>query len=157
MKKQSLSLALSLFATVCFAKPTPDAIERGRYLVQITGCNDCHTEGYMPTEGKIPESEWLKGATFGWSGPWGTTYATNLRLYMQDLSEEDWLQRASTLRARPPMPWFSLNKMHEADLRALYRYIRSLPVAGQAAPAYLPPDAKPQPPFAVFPPPPPTP
>src|SRR5438309_826042 len=62
------------------------AVERGRYLVQIAGCNDCHTPGYMQTEGKVPEAQWLTGDHFGWRGPWGTTYAVNLRQYMQSLN-----------------------------------------------------------------------
>ncbi len=46
------------------AEPTVSAasdVDAGRYLVQVAGCNDCHTEGYIETEGAVPESEWLKG------------------------------------------------------------------------------------------------
>jgi hypothetical protein len=39
------------------AQDTAVSIERGRYLVTITGCNDCHTEGYAEARGEIPESE----------------------------------------------------------------------------------------------------
>ncbi|MDH4245230.1 MAG: hypothetical protein OEV38_15905, partial [Nitrospira sp.] len=60
--------------------------ERGRYLIKIAGCNDCHTTSYAEAAGKIPEQDWLKGDSIGWRGPWGTTYASNLRLYMQNLS-----------------------------------------------------------------------
>ena len=53
-------------------------IEAGRYLVKIGGCNDCHTPGYveklMMTGEAMPESEWLKGADVGFSGPWGVSY-----------------------------------------------------------------------------------
>lgn len=67
--------------------PTPaadsDSLQRGRYLVQIAGCNDCHTAGYAMAPEKVPESAWLTGDQLGWSGPWGTTYPSNLRLYMQ--------------------------------------------------------------------------
>jgi mono/diheme cytochrome c family protein len=56
-------------------------VERGRYLIKIGGCNDCHTAGYAPAGGKVPESQWLTGDALCWRGPWGTTYATNLRLY----------------------------------------------------------------------------
>jgi hypothetical protein len=41
--------------------------------------------------------------------------------------------------------------MSEADLRALYRYVRSLGPAGKPAPAYLPPGAKPGGPVIAFP------
>lgn len=54
-------------------------IERGRYLVKVGGCNDCHTAGYGMSAGKVPEKDWLQGDQLGWHGPWGTTYPTNLR------------------------------------------------------------------------------
>jgi mono/diheme cytochrome c family protein len=55
------------------------SIARGRYIVKIAGCNDCHTPGYFQTGGKVPEKEWLVGDKLGWRGPWGTTYPSNLR------------------------------------------------------------------------------
>ena len=48
-----------------------------------SGCNDCHTAGYMQKDGQVPETEWLTGDSMGWQGPWGTTYAANLRLLFQ--------------------------------------------------------------------------
>lgn len=114
------------------------AAERGRYLVQISGCNDCHTPGYMESSGQVPIERWLTGSPVGFSGPWGTTYPSNLRLLVDGLSEEQWLQRAHAA-ARPPMPWFNLSAMSEEDLRALYRFIRGLGAAGEPAPAYVPP------------------
>jgi hypothetical protein len=70
--------------------------DRGRYLIKITGCNDCHTPGYAEAGGKIPEKDWLTGDSMGWRGPWGTTYASNLRQYMQLLSEDQWVKTAHT-------------------------------------------------------------
>jgi hypothetical protein len=32
----------------------PGAAERGRYLMIAGGCNDCHTPGYMQTDGQVP-------------------------------------------------------------------------------------------------------
>src|SRR3981189_7474 len=72
-------------------------LERGRYLVEIGGCNDCHTPGYMQSDGKIPEAQWLTGDKLGWRGPWGTTYASNLRTFMQHLTEAEWLKKAKSL------------------------------------------------------------
>lgn len=117
----------------------PGSIERGRYVVKISGCNDCHTPGYAQRDGQVPERDWLTGDSLGWSGPWGTTYASNLRLKLAALSEAQWLQLARTARYRPPMPWFNLHAMSESDLRAVYRYVRHLGPAGEPAPAYVPP------------------
>ncbi len=130
------------------------SLERGRYLVKIAGCNDCHTPGYLLSEGQTPEELWLTGDSFGWRGPWGTTYAANLRLLVQGLTETQWVSMAKNLKARPPMPWFNLNEMKDEDLRAIYTYIRHLGPGGEAAPAYVPPDQEPNPPYALFPPPP---
>lgn len=129
-------------------------IERGKYLVKITGCHDCHTPGYAMTGGKVPEAQWLVGDKLGWRGPWGTTYAINLRLYMRDMSEEKWVKTAKTMRTRPPMPWFNLNDMTEQDLKAIYQYTKSLGPAGEMAPAFVPPGKEPQGPVVQFPAPP---
>jgi mono/diheme cytochrome c family protein len=124
---------------------------RGKYLVMITGCNDCHTPGYLLSEGQVAEELWLTGDTFGWRGPWGTTYAANLRNLVQGLTEQQWVLLAKNLKARPPMPWFNLNEMTDEDLGAIYHYIRQLGPGGSAAPAYVPPDKEPHPPYALFP------
>ena len=127
------------------------AEDQARYIIKMAGCNDCHTTGYAEAAGKIPEQDWLKGDAMGWRGPWGTTYASNLRLYMQSLSEEQWVRIARSVEFRPPMPWFVLREMKEQDLRAIYRFIRKLGPAGEPAPAYLPPDQEPKQPFIQFP------
>ena len=137
------------------AEPEASMIEHGRYIAKISGCNDCHTPGYFFRDGNVPEQEWLTGDSFGWRGPWGTTYGSNLRLYVKNLTEDQWVQDARTMRRRPPMPWFNLNAMSEHDLRALYQYIVSLGESGHPAPAYLPPDQEPPMPYASFPSPPP--
>ena len=133
----------------------PQAVDRGRYLVTIAGCNDCHTPGFMQSDGETPEALWLTGDAFGWRGPWGTTYAPNLRILVQNLTEDQWVMLAKNLRARPPMPWFNLNRMKEEDMRAVYQYIRHLGPGGKPAPDYVAPDREPPPPYALFPPPPP--
>jgi mono/diheme cytochrome c family protein len=79
-----------------------DAVERGRYLVAITGCNDCHTPWQMGPQGPAPDmASYLSGhpADFAlppppksdgpwlwhgaatnsaFAGPWGVSYAINL-------------------------------------------------------------------------------
>ena len=148
------ALMLSLPVAAQEKKKSDPQVARGRYLVQIAGCNDCHTPGYPESGGKVPEAQWLTGDALGWRGPWGTTYPTNLRLYMQDLTEEEWVKKGKTLNARPPMPWFNVRDMSASDLRALYRYIRHLGPAGKPAPAYLPPGQTPAGPYVQFPEPP---
>lgn len=130
---------------------TQQQIERGRYVVEIGGCNDCHTAGYAEAGGKAAESERLKGDTLGYRGPWGTTYPTNLRLSIGKMTEDQWLKYGKGLMTRPPMPWFNVRAMTDADLRAVYQYVKSLGVSGSAAPAFLPPDKAPKPPYIQWP------
>jgi mono/diheme cytochrome c family protein len=113
--------------------------QRGKYLSVIAGCNDCHTPGYAESGGKVPEQQWLIGTALGWSGPWGTTYAVNLRLYFQNMTAEEWIKAARNMQARPPMPSYAFRIMSEGDLRALYSFAASLGPTGKPAPRYAPP------------------
>src|SRR5512139_3994789 len=89
-----LLVTVSIVSHISFAEePSPGtaSISSGRYLTIIAGCNDCHTKGWMASEAKIPEMDWLTGDIIGWIGPWGTTFAPNLRLFFQNLSEDAWV------------------------------------------------------------------
>ena len=122
--------------------------ERGKYMVLTGHCNNCHTAGYAQKEGNVPEKDWLLGSgAQGWRGPWGTTYASNLRLTVPEMSEDAWVTYMKTFRPRPPMPWWSIKETTEQDLRAMYRYVKSLGRAGQPAQPYLPPDKEPKQPY----------
>ncbi len=142
------SLALSITSSVLAGE---NDIARGKYLVEIGGCNDCHTAGFAPSGGLTPESQWLLGDSMGYKGGWGTTYPLNLRKYIGLISENDWTLKAKTLKTRPPMPWWSLNAMTEKDLRAIYKYIKSLGVIDSSVPAYVPPGEKPTTPYIQWP------
>jgi mono/diheme cytochrome c family protein len=126
-------------------------IERGKYVVLIGGCNDCHTAGYGDAGGQAPESARLLGDTLGYRGPWGTTYPTNLRLSIGSKTEDQWMKYAKNLMTRPPMPWFNIRGMTDADLRAVYQYVKSLGVAGKPSPPFVPPSKEPKPPFILWP------
>jgi mono/diheme cytochrome c family protein len=115
-------------------------VNRGRYIIQTSGCNDCHTPGYPQAAGKVDEKLWLTGEKVGWRGPWGTTYASNLRLVASKMTESQFMARARG-EMRPPMPW----------LRAIYRWLKHMGPAGEPAPAYLPPDKTPPQPYVQFP------
>lgn len=133
-----------------------DLLARGEYLVRIAGCNDCHTPAYAERGGNVPKEEWLVGSPLGFNGPWGTTYAANLRLKAGEMDEAGWLKYTGELHTRPIMPDFALRAMHEDDRRALYRFIRALGPGGGKAPDYLPPGKTPPLPYMqmVLPPPP---
>jgi len=103
-----LALFISVFSLVgsaghaLGAPPDARTVERGRYLVTIMGCNDCHTPLTMGPEGPMPDPAralsghpeglvmptlavpaepwgWVGAATStAFVGPWGTSYAANL-------------------------------------------------------------------------------
>ncbi|MEO5700959.1 MAG: cytochrome c [Casimicrobiaceae bacterium] len=155
--QRTLFAAVLLAIAAQSAEAAPDkavdtrTVARGKYLVEIAGCNDCHTAGYAESGGKTPEKDWLTGDALGWRGPWGTTYATNLRMFMNNMSREQWLKHARSMQPRPPMPWFNVRKMTNQDLTAIHAYVRSLGPAGSPAPAYVPPNQTPSGPYVQFP------
>lgn len=107
------ALALLMFAAGCTSPeastaeaagngPSADTLERGRYLVTIGTCNDCHTPFKMGPNGPEPDMSrmlsghpqelqmppvppaqgpwnWMGAATnTAFAGPWGVSYAPNL-------------------------------------------------------------------------------
>lgn len=126
-------------------------IEAGRYLVLVGGCNDCHTPGFAMTNGASPaEAEWLMGDAVGFSGPWGVSYPSNLRLSFDSMTEEQFIDLARAGEGRPPMPWPSLKAMSDKDLKAIYAYIKALGPKGEPAPAPLSPGVAPDRPHIAF-------
>lgn len=113
--------AVPLFAALCLAPELNSAVAdensetgsvapaaneklaRGRYLVTVAGCNDCHTplkmgangpepdmsralSGHpenmaLPQSPKLPDGPWLvtvAATNTAWSGPWGVSFTANL-------------------------------------------------------------------------------
>jgi len=142
-------VALSTAAEAGDATTRKATLERGRALTTVGGCHDCHTPGYPEAAGKVAPSEWLTGNVVGFQGPWGTSYPVNLRLYVQQKSEKEWLARVRQPML-PPMPWFNLRDTSDADLIAMYRYMRSLGASGKPAPAAAAPGVAVQTPYFEF-------
>jgi mono/diheme cytochrome c family protein len=115
MKKGLISAGLLLVLLVVFAvcsgqaeKKTmgaTDPVKRGEYLVNLGGCNDCHSPKIMTATGPVPDTTRLLsghppddpvpvvptdvispqqwGGLFSnemtaWAGPWGVSFAANL-------------------------------------------------------------------------------
>ncbi len=130
---------------------TPE--EAGKYLILIGGCNDCHTPGWDISGGKLPESEWLVGNKIGYRGPWGTTYPSNLRILVNTITEDEWVNMFRTRKERPPMPWHNYHQISDKDLRAMYRFIKSLGPKGDSILSktwYVPPDKEPKTPYILL-------
>ena len=89
------------------------------------------------------------GDLTAWAGPWGVSFAANLTPDPTGLGAwtEDWFIKAMRTGKHlgigrdilPPMPWYSLAGLTDADLKAIYAYLRSLKPVHNAVPAPMPP------------------
>ncbi len=138
-------------------------VARGDYLATTMGCKDCHTPGYF--YGASDRTRELSGSELGWSGPWGTSYPSNLTPDIQtglgSWSDADIVRairtgiRPDRTVLRPPMPWPNFAVLTDDDVNAIVAYLRTLkPIRHQELPA-LPPSVEPRGPAFTLPPPPP--
>ena len=96
--------AAVLVAVACPAvAASPEEVARGKYLVTVAVCNDCHTPWHMGPNGpepdmsrmlsghpadmslppppRLPDGPWIVTAAAtntAWSGPWGVSFTANL-------------------------------------------------------------------------------
>lgn len=110
--------------------PRGATIENGRYLVEVMAdCGGCHTQLDMKTGAAIGPA--LGGATGFEGDSTGTWSPPNITRggRLASLDEDAFVARIRAGRAIPgsPMPWQAFQKIDEQDLRAIYRYIASLP------------------------------
>jgi mono/diheme cytochrome c family protein len=124
--------------------------QAGEYLTIVGSCNDCHTQGWSESGGKIPPADRFAGLNLGFRGSWGTSYGKNLRTITQRQTEDHWVETLRTADGgdgKPPMPWWNTAMMSDRDLRAMYRYIKSLGPKPNGVPRGLPPGKEPTGPF----------
>ena len=125
-------------------------IAAGEYLTIVGSCNDCHTQGWSENEGKIAPGDRMAGNNVGYRGGWGTSYGKNLRTVVQRQSEDHWVEVLRTAdggEGKPPMPWWNTKLMSDRDLRAIYRYVKSLGPNANGVPRSLPPGRVPTSPY----------
>lgn len=118
----------------------------GEYLMTVASCHDCHTKGWVETKGNIAKEDQLTGNPVGYYGPWGTTYGKNLRQVAERHTEDQWvdiLRTADHGEGNLPMPWHDAAKFSDKDLRALYRYTKSLGPKAMRIPRSTKPGVKP--------------
>ena len=137
-------------------------LELGRHLTIIAGCGDCHTPGTL--YGTPDMARTLAGSELGWTGPWGTTYPSNLtpepETGIGSWNEEQIVTAIRTGKRPdgspilPPMPWPSFAQFTDEEAYAVAAYLKSLPPVRHAKVPTLPPGAKPASATLTFPPPP---
>ena len=136
-------------AMIATSSPAVQAMtmeQAGEYLTIVGSCNDCHTQGWVEKKGKVAPADRFAGLNVGFRGDWGTTYGKNLRTITQRQSEDHWVEVLTTADGgdgNPPMPWWNTALMNERDLRAMYRYIKSLGPNPVGVPRNLKPGVEP--------------
>ncbi|HEY6632062.1 MAG TPA: hypothetical protein VIZ90_11470 [Rhizobiaceae bacterium] len=148
--KRLFSAAGLLALSISNAAAGGVSVDEGLRVSIIGGCHDCHTEGFATSGGEINPENALRGSVVGFKGPWGTTYPTNLRLALGEMSEDEFVDYGHSFRTRPPMPWFNVHAMKDDELRSFHRYVKSLGEPGMPAPDYVEPGVQPGTPFIVF-------
>ncbi len=131
----AVMLGVALVAPVHGAKAASQ-VERGKYLVTIGGCNDCHTPGSMLGHPNFKES--LGGGDVAFFVPGlGVFFPPNLTRD-KETGLGSWTDKqiitAFTTGVRPDgrelapiMPWRGLSHLTRHDAEAIVAYLRSLP------------------------------
>jgi mono/diheme cytochrome c family protein len=137
----------TLAAALCLGASAASAAElevaRGKYLVTIAGCNDCHTPGSFL--GKPDFSRRLGGSDVGFAIPGkGVFVGANLTPDKETgLGNwtDDQIITAFTAglwpdgrRLAPIMPWQALTQLSPDDAHAIVAYLRSIPAVKNAVP-----------------------
>lgn len=139
----------------------PSAVERGKYLATIMGCNDCHTPGTF--YGAPDFKRMLSGSEMGWEGPGGVVYASNLTPHPETglgkWSDAEIVKAIRTgnrpdgRQLAPMMPWMNFASLTDDDANAIVAYLRSIPAVEHAVPAPVAAGAEVKGPVLRFPPP----
>jgi hypothetical protein len=113
--------------------PAGPTVERGEYLVSTVGeCADCHTQRSM-VDGRFTGPRLAGGGEMSRKG--GLIFvAPNLTPDPRTGRLASWSEdrfvarfRRGKLIPEPPMPWTAFTRMTDDDLRAIFRYLRSVP------------------------------
>ena len=117
-------------------------IARGKYLVTISGCNDCHTPGYF--FGKPDMARFLGGSDVGFEIPGlGVFVGPNLtpdETGLGDWSEEQIVAALQTgvrpdgRHLAPIMPWHAFANFTTEDVAAIAAFLKSLPPVSNKVP-----------------------
>lgn len=113
------------------APDVSDPVKRGRLLVNLTGCADCHTpvdNHHVP----LPGLDFSGGQVV--HAPWGTVASANLTpdptgIPYYDEATFIKAMRTGTVGTRElsqTMPWPALGNMTDEDLSAIFAYLKTL-------------------------------
>ena len=127
------ALAAVLIAACSKEQPAAD---RGKYLVTIAGCNDCHTPGYF--FGKPDMARFLGGSDVGFEIPGLGAFAGRNITPDKETGIGTWTtdeivtalqtgKRPDGRMLAPIMPWHAFANFTKDDATAIAVYLQSLP------------------------------
>jgi len=127
-------------------------VARGKYLVSINGCNDCHTPGYF--FGKPDATKYLGGSDVGFAMPGlgvfvGPNLTPDKETGLGDWTNDQIVTAITTGKLpdgrmlAPIMPYKAFANLTKSDAQAIAAYLQSLPavkhkVAGPFGPSQQP-------------------
>lgn len=127
-------------------------IERGKYLVNVAGCLDCHTPGYF--FGKPDMDRYLGGSEVGFEIPGlGVFHGPNLTPD-PDTGLGKWSvdqivtalqtgKRPDGRELAPIMPWRAFSKLTKEDATSIAVFLKSIPAVKNKVPGPFGPKDKP--------------
>jgi mono/diheme cytochrome c family protein len=134
------------------AQNNKQQLDRGKYLVTLASCTDCHTPGYF--FGKPDNARFLGGSEVGFEIPGlGVFHGPNLTPD-NDTGLGKWTnaqivaalktgKRPDGRELAPAMPWRAFAEMTDADATAIAVYLKSLPPLSNKVPGPFGPNDKP--------------
>jgi mono/diheme cytochrome c family protein len=147
----ALAAAAMLCAAAAPSLAADDEVGRGKYLVTISGCNDCHTPGYF--RGQPDATRFLGGSEVGFEIPGlGIFHGPNLTPDAETgLGKWTKAQIAVALQTgqrpdgrelAPIMPWRAFAGLTQPDALAIAAYLESLPPVSNKVPGPFGPGQK---------------
>jgi len=136
-----------LVATVILCAPAASAaesqVERGKYLVIISGCGSCHTPGALL--GKPDSQRLLAGSEVGFGIPGVGVFVGSNLTPDKETGLGNWTteqivaaittgETPSGRKLFPVMPWPDLAHLSSDDAQAMAAYLKSLPPVKNAVP-----------------------
>jgi mono/diheme cytochrome c family protein len=149
-RSASLGLLVVLATTAGVGAQTP--VERGKYLVIVASCTDCHTPGHF--FGKPDMARFLGGSEVGFEIPGlGVFHGPNLtpdpETGLGKWSAEDIVTAIQTgarpdgRKLAPIMPWAAFASLTKEDAHAIAAYLKTLPPVKNKVPGPFGPTQKP--------------
>jgi mono/diheme cytochrome c family protein len=138
----SALFVISAAMPVVSAQAADPILERGKYLVQIAGCTDCHTPGHFL--GHPDLTRYLGGSDVGFAVPGHGVFvgpnltpdqATGLGKWtpQQIVNAITRGERPDGRVLAPVMPWAGYANLTQQDALAIAIYLKSLPAVSNKA------------------------